>query len=140
MPDGDEHVLELHPGGGVGVRVPGHDRAQAERLRELAERGIAAGVASRERPLELDEEALRPKRLREAGRAVRVAHGEPGARAAGEADESVVSLLEERPGRAALEAPPRVRGGQEPAEVGVALGRLDQSVTWEPQPSVTSPR
>jgi hypothetical protein len=126
VPNRDEHILEVDARRGVGVRVPGHDRAQAERLRELAEGRVAAGVAARERPLQLDEEPLRPERPCQAGRTVRVAHCEPHPRAAGEADEPLVALLEERLVEPRLEAAPGVRGGQEPAEVGVAFRRLDE--------------
>ncbi len=109
--DRDEHVLELHPGRVVRMRVPGDDRAQAERRGQVAQRVVAAGVAPAERTLELHEEALRPERLRQAGGAVRVVHGQSEACAAGEADEPVGVLGERLLVEARLAALRRVRPG-----------------------------
>ena len=76
----------------------------------------------------------RPKALRDAGGGVRVADGEPVARAAGEADEALV-VLEQRLAAASAGGSgsrprfgprARVRGGEQPAEVRVALRRLDE--------------
>ena len=113
-------------------------------LGEVAQERVPAGVAALERPLQLDVEALRPEGAGERGGSVRVADAEPVARAAGEADEPFVQLGEQRRverGRqqlALLRPRVRVRGGQQPAEVRVPLGRLDEQVTWEPPTSVTS--
>ena len=113
--------------------VAGDDGLDAERLGEVAEGGIAPHVSPLERSLELDVEALAAERLREAGGGVRVADGEPVARAAGEADEALVQLLEQGlverrlQGRLALLGPGvGVRSGQEPAEVRVAALALDE--------------
>ena len=118
----------------VGVRVAGDDRLDAERLGEVAQGRVAARVAALERALELDVEPARAERAGEPGGGVRVAHGEPVAGAAGEADEPLVQLLEQRlveRGLARLvlaSRRPRVRpgGGEQPAEVRVALRRLDE--------------
>ena len=84
--DRDEGVLEAAAARMVGVDVAGRDRRDAERRRELGERGVPAGVAALVGPLELDVERA-GERLREPRGAVRVGDGEPVARAAGEADE-----------------------------------------------------
>ena len=78
----------------VRVDVAGGDSADAEIAGELAQRRIPPGIAAQVRPLELDEEALPPEGAGEPGGAVRVAYGEPMARAAREADETLVALLE----------------------------------------------
>ena len=115
------------------VHVAGRDRAHVQRLREVAQRRVSSRVAALVRPLQLDEEVVVAKGSREPRRRVRVADGKPVARAAGEADEPVVQLLEQ----ALVEARRqrltpffrprvRVRCGQEPAEVRVAPRRLDE--------------
>ena len=89
-------------------------------------------VAALERPLQLDVEALRPEGAGELGGGVRVAHAEPVAGAAGEADEALVQLGEQRrierrrQQLSFLRPRVRVRRGQQPAEVRVALRRLDE--------------
>ena len=77
------------------VHVAGGDRAHAERLGEVAERGVAARVAALVRALQLDVEAVAAEHAGKVRGGVRVEHGEPVPRAAGEADEPVVQLLEE---------------------------------------------
>jgi hypothetical protein len=131
--DRDERVLERRPARVVRVDVAGRDRADAERLREVAERAVAARVAALVRPLELDVEALGPERLGELARRVRVADAEAVARAAGQAEEAVVALAQERRVerrrhelRAFLRPGSRVRRGEQPAEVRVAARRLDE--------------
>ncbi len=132
-PDRHEHVLEQRPRRVVRVDVAGRDRRHAERLGEVAERRVPAGVAALERPLELDVEAVAAERPREARGRVRVADGEPVAGAAGQADEAGVALLQhgqveprgERLG-ALLRTGLRVRRGQQPAEVRVPLLALDE--------------
>ena len=131
--DRDEHVLQQRPPRVVGVRIAGDDRLDPERLREVAERRVTARVAALERALELDEEPS-AERAGKAGGRVRVAHGEPVAGAAGEADEALVQLLEQRlveRGLAGFVLPPgrpcvRPGGREQPAEVRVALRRLDE--------------
>ena len=98
--DGDERVLEARAGEVVRVRVAGGDGLDAERLGEVAQGGVPAHVAALERPLELDVEALGPEGAGELGCGVRVVHAETVARAAGQADEPLVELGEERRGRA----------------------------------------
>ena len=94
--DRDERVLQADARARVRVRVAGDDGLDAERLREVAQRGVPANVAALVRPLQLDEEALAAERLREPRRRVRIAHREAVPRAAGEADEPFVQLLEQR--------------------------------------------
>ena len=93
--DRDEHVLERRAAGVVRVHVAGGDRAHAKRLGEVAERRVAARVAALVRALQLDEEAVAPERAGEPRGGVRVEHREPVPRAAGEADEPFVQLLEQ---------------------------------------------
>ena len=96
--DRDEDVLQARAARMVRVDVAGRDRADAERLRERAQRGVPAGVPALVRPLELDEEAVAAEGAGEVGGGVRVADGEPVARAAGEADEALALLGEQRSG------------------------------------------
>ncbi len=116
----------------VRVDVAGDERPDARVRREVAQERVAAGVAALERPLQLDVEALRPEGAGELDGHVRVAHAEPVARAAGEADEPVVQLrqqrrVERRRQQLSLLRPRvRVRRGEEPAEVRIALRRLDE--------------
>ena len=132
--DRDERVLQADARARVRVRVAGDDGLDAERLREVAQRSVAAHVAALVRPLQLDEEAVAAERVREPRRRVRVANGEPVPRAAGEADEPFVQLLEQRlveRGRHGLGLASRrprvpVRGSEQPAEVRVAARRLDE--------------
>ena len=94
--DRDERVLQADARTSVRVRISRDDGLDAERLGEVAQRRVAAHVAALVGPLQLDEEPLAAEGLREPRRRVRIAHGEPVARAAGEADEPVVQLLEQR--------------------------------------------
>ena len=96
MADRDEDVLERGAARMVRVGVPGDDGLDAGVLGEVAQERVAARVAALERPLQLDVEALASERARELGGGVRVADAEPVARAAGEADEAVVQLREQR--------------------------------------------
>ncbi len=126
MADGHERVLKHGAAMAVGVHVAGRHRIDAECLRELAQRGVAAGVAPLVRALELDEEAVAAERGGEQGCGVGIADGKAVASAAGEADEAVVPLGELLQRQRRLEAVVRVREGQQPAEIRVALGRLHQ--------------
>ena len=63
---------------------------------EVAQVRVAARVAALVRALQLDVEAVASEGAREPCRRVRVADREPVARTAGEADESLVQLLEQR--------------------------------------------
>ena len=94
--DGDEHVLERSAAAVVCVDVTGRDRADAERGGEVAQVRVAAFVAALVRALQLDVEAVASEGAREPCCRVRSADREPVARAAGEADESLVQLLEQR--------------------------------------------
>ena len=98
--DRDQRVLERRAACVVRVGVAGRDRRDAERLGELAKRCVSPGVASLVRALELDEEPLAAEGAREPGGLVRMADGETVARAAGEADEPLVQLLERASARA----------------------------------------
>ncbi len=124
--DGDERVLEHGAAMAVRVHVAGGDGIDAERLGELAQRGVAARVAALVRALELDEEAVAAERGGEPGGGVGIADGEAVARAAGQADEAVVSLGELLQRQRRLEAVVRVREGEQPAEVCVSRGGLDK--------------
>src|SRR5919197_3317793 len=117
----------------VRVHVAGDERRYADRLGEVAQDDVAAHVAALVRTLQLDEEAVATECLCEVRGGVRVANGEAVPCAAGEADEALVQLLEQRlverrlrrglgffSGRPCV----RVRGGEEAAEVRVALLRL----------------
>ena len=116
----------------VGVDVAGDDGLDARVRGEVAQQRVPPRVAALERPLQLDVEALRAERAGELGGRVRVVHAEPVAGAAGEADEALVQLREQRGiERGRHELPflgprVRVRRGQEAAEVRVALRRLDE--------------
>ena len=132
--DRDERVLQADARTSMRVRVSRDDGLDAERLGEVAQRCVAAHVAALVGPLQLDEEPLAAEGLREPRRRVRIAHGEPVARAAGEADEPVVQLLEQRlveRGRHGLRLASRrprvlVRGGEQPAEICVPARRLHE--------------
>ena len=132
LADRDEHVLQLRAASMVRVHVAGRDRLHAERLREVSQRGVPAHVPALVRPLELDEETV-AERAGDRGRGVRVAHGEPVPRATGEADEPVVQLEQELDRQRGIErrvlgpgSRPRVRRGEEAAEVRVAPRVLDE--------------
>ena len=131
--DRDEHVLQRRAARVVRVDVAGRDGRHAQVLGEVAEERVPAGVAALEGALELDVEAVRPKASREPRGRVRVADAEPVARTAGEADETRRSTPRASAwssaggsGSRLLRPRPRVRSGQEPAEVRVARGRLDE--------------
>jgi hypothetical protein len=106
--------------------VAGRDRPHAEVGREVPEGRVPACVPACVRALELHEEAVPAEGPRQARGRVRIANGEPAAGAAGEADEALV-----QPGQQ-FRVEPRVQPlscvslGQEPAEVRVAAGRLDE--------------
>ena len=126
--DGDQRVLEGAPPLVVDMDVAGGDGGDTQIAGELAEGGIPAGVAALVRTLELDVEAVGPECGRSPGGAVRVAHPEPVACAAGETHEPLGALeqgVQRQLGRKRVGALLRpcagVRLGQEPAEVGVAL-------------------
>ena len=124
--DRDEDVLETRPAQMVRVYVAGGDRADAESLRERAERGVPARVAPLVGPLELDVEAVAAERARRGGRrrsgrgrrarAARSRRGRRGPRPLGE----------QRRVEARAQPLVGVRGGEEPAEVGIAARRLDE--------------
>ena len=130
--DRDEDVLERGAARVVSVDVAGDDRPDARMLGQVAEVSVPARVTALERPLQLDVEALRPEGARERCGGVRVAHAEPVAGTAGEADEALVQLgeqrgIERRRQQLAFLWPGLgVRGGQQAAEVRVALRRLDE--------------
>ena len=132
VPDRHERVLEHGSRGAVRVHVAGHDRLDPERPGQVAERGVPSRVAALVRALQLDVEAVTAERRREPGGTVRVADGEAVTGAAGQADEPLVQLDEElrverrREELRLLRPCPRVRGGDQPAEVRVAPRRLDE--------------
>ena len=94
MPHRDEDVLQRRAAGMMGVDVTGGDRRDVEGLGELAERGIAAGVAALVWALQLDEEAVVTESPCQARGCVRVADGQAVPGAAREADEPLVQLLQ----------------------------------------------
>ena len=113
--------------------IAGDDRADAGVLGEIAQERVPVCVAPLERALQLDVEALRPEGAGECRGSVRVAHAESVAGAPREADQPFVQLgeqrrIERRRQQLASFLRPRVRvrGGQQPAEVRVALRRLDE--------------
>ena len=117
----------------MGVDVPRRDRLDAEVFGEVAERQVPPCVASLVRTLKLDEEPLLPERRSKPGGSLRVVDREPVACAAGQADETFIQLRDRlqrscrRQQHAVLLAfgtGPRMRGGEDPAEVGVALAAL----------------
>jgi hypothetical protein len=115
------------------VDVAGGDRGDAEVAGELAEGGVPRGVAALVRSLELDVEAVSSERRRDPRGGVRVDDPEAVARAAGQTDEPFPVRKErvQRQGRrervgAFLRPGPGVRLGQQAAQVGVPLGRLDE--------------
>jgi hypothetical protein len=130
--DGDEDVLQCRAARVVRVDIAGDDGLEAGVRGEVAQERVPARVAALERALQLDVEALRPERARELDRGVRVADAEAVARAAGEADEALVVVVQERRVELRLQEDallrPRVcvRGGEQAAEVRVALRRLDE--------------
>ena len=114
------------------MHVPGDDGLRADMCGEVAQEPVAVGVAALERSLQLHVEAV-AEGPGELDGCVRVADAEPGARAAGEADEPLARLGEQRGIergrehlRSLLRPRPRVRRGQQPAEIRVARGRLDE--------------
>src|SRR5215470_12526762 len=94
--DGDEHVLERGPVAVVRMDVARRDRLDAERGREVAQASVASGVAALVGALQLDVEALRAEGARKPRRGVRIAHSHAVSCATGQADESLVQLLEQR--------------------------------------------
>ena len=130
--DRDEDVLERGAARVVSMDVAGDDRLDARMLGQVAKVSVPARVTPLERPLQLDVEALRPEGARERCGCIRVADAEPVAGTAGEADEALVQLGEQggierrRQQLAFLWPGVRVRGGQQAAEVRVALRRLDE--------------
>ena len=130
--DRDHRVLEERPHAVVSVHVARGDGLHTDRLRQLPQLVVAPSVSPFVGPLELDEEPLSPEDCGQLGRAVGVPDREPVPRTAGEADQALVVRGEQVPvqrrrhrlGR--LEPGPRVRRGQEPAEVRVPPRRLDE--------------
>ena len=94
--DGDEDVLQRGAAAVVRVHVA---RSRSSATSSVSARSrsarVAARVAALVRTLQLDEEAVAAERVREPRCCVRVAHREAVARAAGEADEPFVQLLEQ---------------------------------------------
>ena len=132
LPDRDHRVLEERAPAVVRVDVPGDDRLDADRLRQLPQPTVALRVAALVRPLELDEEPVPAEDRRQLRRAVAVPYRETVPSAAGQADEPLVELREQVPierGRDRLRRlgpSPGMRRGQQPAEVRVPARRLDE--------------
>ena len=134
--DRDEHVLERRAPRVVRVHVAGRDR----RRRRASRRGRAGARSGARRRARTGAGARRRSgrgRTRCASRAAAFGSRtrEPVARAAGEADEPLVQLLEQRADRApAASGSALLPGGrvcacaarEQPAEVRVALRRLDE--------------
>ena len=119
----------------VRVDVTGRDRLDAEVLGEIAEEAEAARVASLERPLQLDEEAIPTEDTSQSRGGVRVEQPEPASRTTGKADEPFVQLgdgVEGHRGRKRIAVlvsrtpRSRVRVREQPAEVRVPASRLHQ--------------
>ena len=152
-PDRDHRVLERDPLARVHVDVARGDRGHPQPLGELGQQAVAAPVVAPERALELDPEAvgaedaeepagrgrglrvaprLHARGHRAAPRAARQAH-EPGGvrlerlqRDARLAVERVLAPAALGPALARPAASGPVRGGEDAAEVRVALARLAQ--------------
>ena len=95
MLDRHERVLERRPARVVRVRVAGRNRLDAERVRQVAQSRVPAGVPALVGTLELDEEPVAAEGMRQAGGRVRIADGRALPRAAGEADEPLVQFLQQ---------------------------------------------
>ena len=130
--DRDHRVLERGAARVVRMRIAGGDGLDAQRLGELAQPRVPPRVAPLVRALELDEEPLAPERAGQLGCRIRILDTEPVPRTAGEADETLVQLRQERRiergrhqlGRLGPSA--GMRRGQEPAEIRVSAGALDE--------------
>ena len=96
MTDRYEDVLQRPSSRMMCMRVPCCDHRDAEGFRKVAQDRAPAPVAAFVGPLQLDEEAIASKGACEARRCVGIPESEPVSRAAGEAHEPVVQLLEER--------------------------------------------
>ena len=92
--DGNEDVLKRGAAAVVRVDVSRRNGRDADRLRELAQARVAPRVPAFIWPLQLDVEAVAAEGAREPHRGVRIAHRQAVPRAAGEADETVVQLLQ----------------------------------------------
>src|SRR5438445_1097032 len=110
----------------VSVDVAGDERRHADRLRKVTQRRVAVGITTFVRPLQLDEEPVPAEGPGQPGGGIRIADGQPAPCAAGEADQPVAELfqqrlVERRVGRwlRLLSWCPRVRvcGGEKPTEV-----------------------
>jgi hypothetical protein len=121
-----EHVLKVSAPWVVCMRVTRRDCGDAEVTGQMPQGGIPTGVSAREGPLQLDEEALGPEGASERGCGVRVLDREPVAGAAGEADEALVPLREQRRVEARVQALVRMGCREEAAEVRVAARSLDE--------------
>ncbi len=114
------------------VCVARGDRLHADRFRQVAQPRVPLCVAAFVGPLQLDEEPVSPEHRGQLGGAVRIAGAEPVPRAARKADQALVVLREQVPVEARrkqlgyLGPGAGVRRGQQPAEVRVALRRLDE--------------
>ena len=140
--DGDERVLQAGAAAAVGVDVAGGDGGDVEALGEAGEPAVAGAVVAPVGTLQLDPEAITaeggeqaPAEALAGGRVPPLPGAGEGAiaGAAGEADEPLgvlLQLLEGGPRRfgiaACAVAGVGVGGGQEPAEVAIAGGVLDQ--------------
>ena len=142
QPDRDEGILEAGAAEAVGVDVAGRHAGDAEAGGELGEPAVAGAVVAPVGPLQLDPEALAPEGAEQAPAQALPARRLPPlpgprqrsvAGAAGEADEPrgvLLHLLQRRPGprrgAGGVVACVRVGRGQQPAEIAVAGGILDQ--------------
>ena len=131
--DRHEHVLERRAAGRVRMDVAGGDGIDAEMRGQVAEQRIAPRIAACVGALQLDEEAVTPKGLREPGGSIGVAQAEPVTRAPGEADEPLGELRhrlrldgrgEEHPVLLPGRPRPRMGCGEDPAQVRVAAVAL----------------
>ena len=132
--DRDERVLEGATPLVVDVDVAGGDGGDAEVAGELSQRGDAAGVAAFVRALELDVEAVPPERCRERAR-LRSGRASPSpcraqperqTRPSAFASSDSSGSAGGRGSAPCLRPGARVRLGEQPAEVRVALRRLDE--------------
>src|SRR6185503_514629 len=96
VPDRNHRVLERSTARVVRMRIAGGDGLDAQRLGELSQPRVPPRVAPLVRALELDEEPLAPERAGQLGCRIRILDTEPVPRTAGEADETLVQLRQER--------------------------------------------
>jgi hypothetical protein len=93
--DRDEDVLKRCAAQGVGMDVAGDHRLHSHMCGEIAQEPVPARIAALERPLQLDEEALRPEDAGQLRSRVRVVETESLPRTARKTHEPLVQVCEQ---------------------------------------------